>query len=72
VGQFSDVGSREFVLEDVRQSPYEAPSIDQALRGNSATMIEALPDGVRIMVNAGVDEVALGAVLRALSLVEAQ
>jgi hypothetical protein len=32
-----------------------------------AAMVVALPDGVRILVNNGVDEGALGKVLRALS-----
>jgi len=32
-----------------------------------AAMVVALPDGVRILVNNGVDEAALGKVLRALS-----
>ena len=37
------------------------------LHGDGAAMIVDLPDGVRILVNNGVDEAALGKVLRALS-----
>ncbi|MCZ8209032.1 MAG: IS66-like element accessory protein TnpA [Hyphomonadaceae bacterium] len=39
----------------------------ETLHGDGTAMIVALPDGVRVMVNGGVDEAALGRVLRALS-----
>jgi transposase len=39
---------------------------DCGLDGDGAAMVVALPDGVRILVNNGVDEHALGRVLRAL------
>ena len=44
---------------------------DCGLDGDGASMIVALPDGVRILVKNGVDEAALGRVLRALAQVPA-
>jgi len=39
----------------------------ETLHGDGTAMVVALPDGVRILVNNGVDEAALSKVLRALS-----
>lgn len=47
----------------------EAASADPIAQSDGAAMVVALPDGVRILVNNGVDEEALGRVLRALALV---
>lgn len=40
--------------------------VEQAQQSDGTAMVLALPDGVRILVNDGVDEGALGKVLRAL------
>ncbi len=44
----------------------EHDAADHASQSERAAMVVALPDGVRIFVNNGVDEGALGKVLRAL------
>jgi transposase len=44
----------------------DCQSRDCGLHGDGTAMIVALPDGVRVMVNGGVDQAALGRVLRAL------
>jgi transposase len=56
----------------VTKPPCELSHSSIAQPVDSAAMIVALPDGVRIMVNNGVEEDALGKVLRALSHVARQ
>ena len=55
--------------EPLSHSQMESEPMEQASQSESTTMAVALPDGVRILVNNGVDEGALGKVLRALALV---
>jgi transposase len=62
------------VAQDLEQGPLQhdpivPESADPAPQSDGAAMVVALPDGVRILVNNGVDEGALGKVLRALALV---
>ena len=58
-------------LKDLESAPLQHDQIvpepiEQAHQSDGAAMVVALPDGVRILVNDGVDEGALGKVLRAL------
>jgi transposase len=55
--------------EPVPHGHTKPESVEQAQQNDGAAMVVVLPDGVRILVNNGVDEGALGKVLRALALV---
>ena len=75
ISQICDVVSPDFGLEDLIPVDTEQADPVQASTGErsysdsmtmaGATMVVALPDGVRIMVGKDVDEAALGRVLRA-------
>jgi hypothetical protein len=59
------------VAQDLEQGPLQYDPIvpepaDPAPQSDGTAMVVALPDGVRILINNGVDEGALGKVLRAL------
>lgn len=58
--------------EPLSRGQIEHEPTDHASQSDGAAMVVALPDGVRILVNGGVDEGALGRVLRALAGVPAQ
>lgn len=57
----------EPLAQPAAQSLADCQPSDCGLPEDCAAMVVALPDGVRILVNNGVDEAALGKVLRALS-----
>jgi transposase len=58
---FQDIERERLPHGEVEREPAE-----QAVQSDGTAMVVALPDGVRIFVNNGVDEGALGKVLRAL------
>jgi transposase len=59
--------SGDIAPEPLSHDQIEHDAADHASQSNGAVIVVALPDGVRILVNGGVDEGALGKVLRALS-----
>ena len=58
--------------EPLPHDQIEPAPVEHASQSDGAAMVVALPDGVRILVNNGVDEDALGRVLRALAQVPVQ
>jgi hypothetical protein len=58
--------SGEIAPEPLSHNQIEHDGADHASQSDGTAMVVALPDGVRILVNNGVDEGALGKVLRAL------
>jgi transposase len=59
--------SEDFTPEPMPPGETDFEPTNLVPQSDGAAMVVALPDGVRIMVNNGVDEGALGKVLRALS-----
>jgi transposase len=67
--QSSAPGLQDNERERLPHGEAEPELAEQAAQSDGTAMVVALPDGVRIFVNNGVDEGALGKVLRALALV---
>jgi transposase len=67
--QDSSRGVRDIKPEGLPHGEAEPTPDEQVQQSDGAVMVVALRDGVRILVNNGVDEGALGKVLRALALV---
>jgi transposase len=59
-------GLQDIERERLPHGVVEREPAEQAVQSDGTAMVVALPDGVRILVNNGVDEGALGKVLRAL------
>lgn len=73
-GVFAPVAIVEPQVREPEQEPEAEVTLEAGeakLPDDGASMVVALPDGVRILVNSGVDEDALGRVLRALAQVPA-
>jgi transposase len=64
--QDSSRGLQDIERERLPHGEAEPAPAEQAQQSEGSTMVVALPDGVRILINNGVDEGALGKVLRAL------
>jgi transposase len=64
--QSSAPGLQDIERERLPHGEVEREPAEQAVQSDGTAMVVALPDGVRILVNNGVDEGALGRVLRAL------